>query len=91
VVEEVLHPGVIGIACWWRAVDPALVVLQQFAAPVAVVERRVGEDVIGLQVRMLVVVRAVAVGGLPIDAVVVFAQAPRRGGQDTVCNGVDVV
>ncbi len=41
------------------AVDPALVVAQPFAAPVAVVERRVGEDEIGLEVRVQVAVEGV--------------------------------
>ena len=61
VVDEVLHPGEVGVARGRRAVDPALVVLQQLAAPVAVVERRVGEDVVGLEVGVLVVVEGVAV------------------------------
>ena len=43
------------------AVFPALVVFQQFAAPVAVVEGRIGEDVIGLEVRVQVAVEAVGV------------------------------
>ena len=61
VVDEVLHPGVVGVAGRRRAVLPALVVLQQIAAPVAVVERRVGEDVVGLEVRVQVAVEAVGV------------------------------
>jgi hypothetical protein len=51
------------------------------AAPVAVVERRVGEDVVGLQVGVLVVVEGVAVGDLRVDAAdreVHLREAPRR-------------
>ena len=36
-MNEVLHPGVVGVARGRRAVGPALVVLEQIAAPVAVV------------------------------------------------------
>ena len=63
VVDEVLHPGEVGVARRRHAVLPALVVAQQVAAPVAVVERRVGQDVVGLQVRVQVGVEAVAVLG----------------------------
>ena len=42
--------------------------LQQLAAPVAVVERRVGQHVVGLEVGVLVVVEGVAVGDLRVDA-----------------------
>ena len=36
-MNEVLHPGVVGVARGRRAAGPALVVLEQLAAPVAVV------------------------------------------------------
>ncbi len=68
VVDEVLHPGEVGVARGRRAVDPALVVLQQLAAPVAVVEGRVGQHVVGLEVGVPVVVEGVAVGDLRVDA-----------------------
>ena len=63
-----LHPGEIGVAGRRHAEDPALVVAQQLAAPVAVVERRVGQHVIGLEVGVLVVVKRVAMRDLRVDA-----------------------
>src|SRR5215467_376265 len=63
------------------AKHPALVVAQQLAAPVAVVERRVGEHVIGLEVEVLVVVERVAVRDLRIDTAdreVHLCEAPGR-------------
>ena len=62
VVDEVLDPGVVGVADRRRAVAPAHVVGQQLARPVRDVERRIGEDVVGLEVRVQVAQEAV--GGL---------------------------
>ncbi|GIV04129.1 MAG: hypothetical protein KatS3mg015_2959 [Fimbriimonadales bacterium] len=42
--------------------------LSRFAAPVAVVERRIRQDVVGLEVGMAVVVEAVAVRDVSLDA-----------------------
>ena len=56
-----LHPGEVGVAGRRRAVLPAPVVPEQLAAPVAVVERRIGQDVVGLQVGVQVAVEAVGV------------------------------
>ena len=56
-----LYPCVVGVACGWDAIDPSFVVLQKLAAPVAVVEGRVGEDKVGPQVGMAVIVEGVAV------------------------------
>ena len=80
VIDEVLHPGEVGVAGRRHAVDPALVFLQQFAAPVAVVEGRIGQHVVGFEVRMPVVVEGVAVGNLRVDAAdgeVHLGQPPR--------------
>ena len=63
-----LHPGEVGVALGRDAVLPALVVGEPFAAPVGDVERWIGQDEIGLEVGMAVVVERVAVGDLPIDA-----------------------
>ena len=68
VVQEVLHPGEVGVAHRRDAVLPALVVLQPLAAPVGDVEGRIGQDVVGPQVGVAVVVEAVAVGDLALDA-----------------------
>src|SRR5881628_1997174 len=67
-MDEVLHPGVVGIARGRGAIDPALVVLEQLAAPVAVIERWIGQNVVGLEVGMLVGVEGVAVRDLCVDA-----------------------
>src|SRR5665647_1668083 len=67
VVNDVLHPGEVGVPRGRDAVLPALVVPQPFAAPVRHVERRVGQDEVGLEVRMLVVVERVAAGDSAFD------------------------
>jgi len=67
-MDKVLHPGEIGVAGRRRAENPALVVAQQLASPVAVVERRVGEHVIGLEVGVPVVVERIAMRDLRVDA-----------------------
>ena len=63
-----LDPGEVGIAGRRRAVDPAFVVFQEIAAPVTVVEGRIGEHVIRLEIGMPVVVKRVAVRDLSVDA-----------------------
>ena len=50
VVDDVLHPGEVGVARRRHAVLPALVVAQALAAPVGDVEGRIGEDEVGLEV-----------------------------------------
>ena len=67
-MDNMLHPGEVGVTLGAGAVLPALVVLEAVAAPVGNVEGRVGEDVVGLQVGMTVVVETVAVGYLALDA-----------------------
>ena len=76
-----LDPGEVGVAGRRLAVDPALVALQELAPPVAVVEGRIGEDVVGLEVGVAVVVEGVAVGDLGVDAAdreVHLGEAPGR-------------
>jgi hypothetical protein len=68
VINEVLHPGVIGVSRWGHAVDPPLVLLELVATPVAIVERRVCQHPICLQVGEAVVVEGVAVGDLGVYA-----------------------
>src|SRR2546430_2068400 len=80
VVNEVLHPGEVGVACRGHAVGPTLVVLQEFAAPVAVVEGRIGQHVVRLEIRVLIGVEGVAVRDLRINAAdreVHLGEAPR--------------
>ena len=67
-MQEVLDPGEVGVASRRVAVAPALVALQSLAAPVGDVEGRIGEDVVGAQVGVAVVVEYVAVSDLAFDA-----------------------
>ena len=64
-IEEVLDPGVVGVARRGRAVLPPAVLAQKFAAPVGVVEGRVGDD----EIRLEVLVRVVQEGAfvVPFD------------------------
>ena len=75
------------------AVLPALVVAQQLAAPVAHIEGRVGEDVVGLEVGVAVVVEGVAVGDLALDAAdgEVHAREPPGGVVRLLAVDADVV
>src|SRR5690606_20217704 len=56
VVVDVLQPGVVGVAHGRHAELPAHVFAQTLAAPVGDVERRVGEDEVGLEVAQFVLV-----------------------------------
>src|SRR5450830_665134 len=84
VVDHVLHPGEVGVTHRRRPVLPAHVVAQAVAAPVAHVERRVGEDEIGPEVLVLVGVEGVGVvrpqvALEPADGEVHLGQAPGGG------------
>ena len=59
VVDEVLHPGEVGVALGRRAVLPAHVLV--VAVPVRIVERRIGEHVVGLEVFVQVAAERVGV------------------------------
>ena len=50
-----LNPGKIGITRRRNAIFPPAVTCQLFAAPVAVVKRRIGEDIIRFEVRVGIV------------------------------------
>jgi hypothetical protein len=67
-VDHVLHPGEVGVARRRHAVLPALIHQQQIAAPVADVEGGIGENIVGLEVGEAVVVEAITVGDLAVDA-----------------------
>ena len=54
-IEEVLDPGVVGVAGRRNAVLPASVCAQQLTGPIAVVKGGIGDYVIGFQVLMAVV------------------------------------
>src|SRR5215212_1724160 len=81
VVDHVLHPGEVSVADGRGAVAPAHVVSQALSAPVAHIERRVGEDNVCLEVLVDVVVEGVGVLGAKItiyapDGEVHLAQTP---------------
>ena len=81
VVDHVLHPGEVGVAPGGRPEPPSLVLGQPLRTPVAHVEGRVGEDEVGLEVGVLVVVEGVAVGDLaryPANREVHPGQPPGR-------------
>jgi hypothetical protein len=67
-INDVLHPGEVGVTDGRLAELPALVVAQAVATPVGDIERRIGENEIRLEVGMAVVVKRVAVGDLAVDA-----------------------
>ena len=54
-----LQPGIVGVAHWWAAKLPADIFTQLLAVPVADVERRVGKDEIGFEVRVTIVQKGV--------------------------------
>ena len=64
-MEDVLEPGIVGIAGRRDAVAPADILAQALAAPVGDVEGGIGEDEVGLQVREGVLVEAALV--VPAD------------------------
>jgi hypothetical protein len=64
VVDEVLHPGEVGVALGRDAELPAHVVV--LAEPVGVVEGRVGEHVVGAQVGVEVAAEGVGVLGAEV-------------------------
>src|SRR5690348_13112775 len=54
-----LEPGEVGVSYRGHSITPADVVTQLIAAPVGTVERRVGEDVVSLEIRVQVFMEAV--------------------------------
>ena len=60
-LDHVLHPSKVGVALGRGAVLPAHIVGQGFTPPVFDVERRVGHDEVGAQIRVLVVQEGVGV------------------------------
>ena len=63
-----LHPREVGIARRRHPVLPALVVAEELAAPVTVVEEGIREDVVGLEIGMAVVVKRVLAQDLTLDS-----------------------
>ncbi len=60
-IQHVLYPAEVGVAFGWGAVFPAHVIFQLGMPPVLDIEGRIGHDVIGPQVRVLVIQEAVGV------------------------------
>ena len=60
--------GEVSVALGRDAVLPALVLGEPLPTPVGDVEGRIGQDEVGLEVGMAVVVEAVTVGNLALDA-----------------------
>src|SRR5207249_3354973 len=80
-VNEVLDPREVRVAGGRDAKRPSAVVAELLAAPVAYVERRIGEDEVGLEIRQLVGVERVALLDPGLDAAdreVHLAQPPGR-------------
>ena len=63
-MDDVLHPREVGVADRRLSKLPAFVVAQAVTAPVGNIERRIGEDEIGFQIWMAIVVKSIAVGDL---------------------------
>jgi hypothetical protein len=64
VMDEMLHPGKVGVAFGRHAELPAHIVV--FAEPIGIVERRIGEDVIGAKIRMQIAAEGVGVFGAEV-------------------------
>jgi hypothetical protein len=62
---DVLHPGEVRVASGRHAILPALIVAEALAAPVGYVERRIGQDEVGFQIWMTVIVERIAVAIWP--------------------------
>ncbi len=63
-----LHLGGVGVVHGWDPVLPALLVVQALAAPIGDVERRIGQDEVGLEVGEAVVQERVALLDLAVNA-----------------------
>src|SRR6266487_2409417 len=82
VMDEVLHPGEVGVAARGKAELPARVVV--FAEPVGVVEGRIGEDEVGAEIGMEVVPEGVGllfaeIGFDAADGEVHYGEVARGG------------
>src|SRR6266568_5929141 len=78
-----LNPGKVGVACRRYAIFPANVVAQAVATPIAVIERRIGEDEVGFEVFVQVILEGVCVVGTQVsfdasNSQIHLSQAPRR-------------
>jgi len=70
VVDKVLHPREVGVSGWRDAELPSFVVFEALATPVAVVEGRIGQDIVSLEIGVQIAVKAVGVflAEVPVDA-----------------------
>src|SRR5579875_4186291 len=65
--NNVLNPGEVGVPGGRRAILPALIFSQAVAAPTLHVERRIGQNVIRLEVWEAVVVETIPLGDLAVN------------------------
>ena len=86
--DHVQDPGVVGIACRRNIVPRPSRIIGKFIArtPCLQVERRIGHDKVGLQVRMLILEKAIGrhltqIGGDAANGQVHLGQLVRGGGQ----------
>src|SRR5437867_2676188 len=54
-MNEMLHPGKVGISFRWDPKLPSHIILKKLTAPIAIIERWIGEDEICPQVLVLVI------------------------------------
>src|SRR5436309_976394 len=82
-MDHVLDPGVVGVACRWDAVLPPLVLAEAFTTPIAHVERWIGQNEVGSEVWMEVLVEGIGclgaeVGLYAANGEIHLRQPPRR-------------
>src|SRR5665647_408543 len=80
-MDYVLNPCKVSIACRGGSIPPALVLTKDIAAPIADVKGRICKDVISLEIGMTIVVERVAVSNLtvnPADSEIHTGEPPGR-------------
>ena len=87
--RSVLQPGVVGVALRWVAVVPAGIALQAAVPPVADVERRVGQDVVGSQVSVLVAGESVGGFAAQVEINLVINGVDLTGGRNILMDVPD--
>mmetsp|Transcript_23660 Transcript_23660/g.42107 ORF Transcript_23660/g.42107 Transcript_23660/m.42107 type:complete len:367 (+) Transcript_23660:113-1213(+) len=88
VVDDVLNPREVGVTLGRCSVLPTQILSQTVPAPIRYVERRVGKDVIGLEVRVAVFVKAAR--AVPCDVCVDAVHGKVHLGQ-APCGVVDLL
>ena len=83
-MNEMLDPCEVGVACRRGAIFPSNILPQEFTLPVADIKRRIGEDVVCLQVFVDILPEAVRMMRADVainssDGEVHLAEPPCRG------------